>query len=951
MTTTATSSTPAPLKALPTIKSIFDEMATRFKFRSRDSQTRLSEITRSTIALGGVACVEATTGTGKTLGYLVGALDAQAHSAVPLPIVVATATVSLQEQILRDDIPRLAAVGAVDPRKCAVAKGRGRYFCPRTAVLLEDRKAQDNQFDMFDAGKHVADRGTPIALNMLRAWRSGDWDGDRDNWIGDIPECWNANCGASSDTCVNRACEFFDRCPYMASRAKLSQAQLIIANQDIVLADLAQRAEEQSSTALPPKKYVLIFDEAHNLPDKAVSTKRATAYLSNTDWLRGVAEYGDRCFATPRIERALTRQSLASDVFAVNASKLLQRMEQMAKELADNRKFDEGGAYSWGLESPEKDLREQVLQMGGYAVVLLEAFKTCVKAFTDLAEEAVGSDKAFAVRMLAQTHKYARLAKSLFDGMDHFCTNEQVVRWVQQTPEGDISLQTQPLEGSDVLTELLWKTEWPVVMVSATLQIAGSFGRFKDKAGLPARTFTEALPPVFDYTRGFLHQPRMSCSPNDAGYEAEVAEKVERLFANEVAPGMLVLFTSRQSMRRVVSLLPAALSSRVLVQDQRSIPELVAQHREIIDRGERSILMGLDSMSEGLDLPGKYLGHVVITRLPFAVPGDPVEEARREHLGKAWFEHAYLADMLTMLIQAAGRLLRREDDHGVISVLDKRLSTKSYAMKAMKALPDFTRGTNLQGYFDMLAARGLDASHGMTTPAKPAEPKKPRKPRAPKAPVAAPAPVFVPVVAPVVSDAPEGPLDTLMRLVAEPSDLGIPVRINLEGLPGWLFKTMPFTPGPFPDDEPEYLSSKLTAHPVLPSNTPWSTWGERRMPQAVMLGLRLMNLPWASEMPAWFQMLALRADLVQFAEVMRAHQMTWPDERRALLAADACREQLKQGLAGLGDPDEMDIYQGLDLLESSVLQLVQKAHRIPNRSVLMEMANAALRLGIEARKR
>lgn len=954
MTLPAPSRTPAPLKALPTLTTIFEDLATRFKLRSRASQIRLAELTRSTIADGGVGAFEAPTGTGKTLGYLAGALDAQAHSAFPIPIVIATATVGLQEQILREDIPRLAAVGAVDPRKVAVAKGRGRYFCPRTAALLEDKKSQDSQFDMFNVDKHVADGGTPIALDMLKAWRAEEWDGDRDNWHGTIPECWTANCGASSDTCVNRACEYFDKCPYMKSRAQLSQAQVIVANHDMVLADLSQRAEDQQSTALPPKKYVLVFDEAHNLPEKAVGTKRAAANLSETDWLRALAEYGDRVLSTPRIETALRKQNISQDVFAYNSAMLVADLARLAKHLETSRKFDIGGASSWGLDEPARELKEQVLQLAGFAQTLVEALKACAKAYSEFAEEALGSDKAFAIRMLAQTHKFTRQGKELLDGLDMFCTSDCVVRWVMRSKEEKLTLQTQPLEGRDVLTELLWKTEWPVVMVSATLQIAGSFNRFKDKAGLPARTVTEALPAVFDYTRGYLHQPRMTTDPNGPGFEAEVADKLVKLFDNNVAPGMLVLFTSRVSMRRVHGMLPERLASKALVQDHRPIPELVAQHKDTIDRGERSLLIGLDSMAEGMDLPGKYLGHVVITRLPFAVPGDPVEEARREHLGKAWFEHAYLADMLTMLIQASGRLIRREDDHGVITVLDKRLATKGYAKKAMMALPGFTRGTNLQGYFDMLAERGMDPSHGMKAKALklvPPSPDKPKsKPKAKPAPVPAPAPVAVTVVTPAPAS-PDSPMAELWRLKGEPAAMGRPGKCTLEGLPGLLHRVQPFTPGPFPEEDHDYLGKKITTKPCLPPGTPWSAWGERQMPQAVMLGMRLMNMDWDENREGWFQVLSLRPDLIQFAEIMRAHEMDWHDERRELLSLEVCGEQLQQGLAGLGVPDEMSIFEALDILESEAMVVLAAPHMQPNRTFMAEMPNAARRLATEIRKK
>jgi len=696
--------------ALPTVAKVFSALTVQFGFSPRASQVELAELVRSTILTRGISCIEAPTGTGKTLGYIAGALDAQAHAGTQLPIVVATATVGLQSQILREDVPRLEKAGVLDSRKVAVAKGRGRYFCPRTAALLEEKKSQDTQFDMFDAEKHVADAGVPIALDMLRAWRAKEWDGERDSWPGTIPQCWDSACGASSDTCVNRACEFFESCPYMASRQRLATAQLIVANHDIVLADLSQRSAEQSNTVLPCKSYALIVDEAHNLPDKAIAKKNAVARVSESDWMRKLESYGESCLGVPRVLKAMTRATeISLDVFSVGAALLIADLATLAAHLG-TLEFNEGGLFSWGLKQPEPDLIEKIMHVGAQALILHNALQTTSKAFTEYAEEAVGADKAFAIRMLAATHSFQRQAHELLSGLELFCSDDRLVRWVSRHKDGAVGLHTQPLEGKEVLDDLLWNKEMPIVMVSATLQIAGSFDRFRDKTGLPEHAVTKALAPVFDYSRGFLHQPAMETSPGDPAHEKELVHKLGLLYREEVSPGMLVLFTSREAMLRVTRALPEDMLAVALVQYSKPVPELVAEHKARINRGSRSILFGLATMTEGLDLPGDFCGHVVITKLPFAVPGDPVEEARRDHLGKDWFEHAYLADMLTMLVQGTGRLIRREADHGVITVLDKRLWTKKYTLKAFAALPSFTRGQKLRGYFDMIAAKGIAPS-------------------------------------------------------------------------------------------------------------------------------------------------------------------------------------------------------------------------------------------------
>lgn len=948
------------LMPLPTITEIFDAMRARFDLKPRKSQFGLAEHVRNAVASDGVCCIEAPTGTGKTLGYLAGALDAQAHAGNPVPIVIATATVGLQEQILRDDIPRLAEVGAVDPRKVAVAKGRGRYFCPRTASMLEDKKMQDTQSDMFHTEKHVAEGGVPIALDMLKAWRNKEWDGDRDSWEGAIPGCWTASCGASSDTCVQKACEYFHDCPYMASRAKLATAQLIIANHDMVLADLAQRAEEMSSTALPPKRYAVIFDEAHNLPKKAVATKQAVAALNNVDWLRKLEPYGEATLNVPRVAKALDRATdCRRDVFSVGAADLLHAMEALAADLAKSLSFGLNGSCNWGLKAPSEALYLKVVSVASQAVELVAALKVTAKAYADYAEEITGAEKSFAVRMLTQTHQFYRHAKDLQQGLELFCSRDPLVRWATRSRDGKVALHTQPMEGAEVLKELLWRTGFSVSMVSATLQIAGSFKRFSDKVGLPGHAVTAALPAVFDYSRGYLHCPEMDCSPGDAGFETEITQKLERLFNQSPAKGMLVLFTSRESMRRVVRALPESVGSHTLVQDHRALPELVAAHKDRINKGQRSMLIGLDSMAEGLDLPGRYCSHVVITRLPFAVPGDPVEEARREYLGTAWFEEAYLADMLTMLIQAAGRLIRRENDHGVITVLDKRLITKRYCKTAIAALPAFERGPKLARYLALAKERGFDMEFSTA-----AGPKLSLVPSVAVDPdavmdaaiemaLAAPAsssPVAELLMAPTkklsaaaqceqLAD-PLYPSDTLRRLTSAPAPTEAPVVTSVELLDRAMETLMPHAKGPFTEHEDGYLHD-WGEPPCLSVGSPTYLWAERAMPQAVMLGLRMRNLPWDRTAPAWLQVLRVRPDLLQYAQILRSHRTGQLDPRCQMIPAAECEQQLTRGFAHLQYAGEDRLFQALSELEAEVVAVLGEPHVKPRKELLSEFAQAA----------
>lgn len=923
-----------PVMAIPTVVKIFERLSVDFNLAPRDSQLTLAHTVCQTLASGGTCCIEAPTGTGKTLGYLAGALEAQAKLAVSIPIVVATATVGLQAQIIRHDIPRLAAVGAIDPNRVAVAKGRGRYFCPRTASLLEDKKMQDNQFDMFTGDKHVASGGTEVALDMLKSWRNQDWDGDRDNWPGTIPACWESSCGASSDTCVNKACEHYSACPYMNSRIKLSHAQLIIANHDIVLADLAQRSEDQSATVLPAAKYLLIFDEAHNLPEKAISTKRAVAKLHEVESLRKLEAYGERVLALPQIVKALERSSeFSPDIFSFGAATLVAGMKELSDVIEAECIFGADGNSSWGLSLPPANIVAPVLALSEYAFRLEQALRNAGKAYTELAEDAVGVQKSFAIRQLAETQKHTRVVTDLCKGLLRFAEADNLVRWIKRLPNDGMEIHTQPLEGQDVLNRLLWESDIPVAMVSATLQIAGSFERFRQKTGLPARAITTVLPPVFDYTRGFLHLPAMDCNPAENGFEAELVVKIGKLVEKSVAPGMLILFTSRESMKRVHRALPDNLTEIMLMQDRRPVPELVAQHRANIDLGKKSILMGLDSMAEGLDLPGKYCGHVIITRLPFAVPSDPVESARRDHLGnEKWFNEAYLADMLTMLIQSCGRLIRREADYGIITVLDKRLTTKRYGTVALDALPSFTRGNYTRQYFEMVATRGLALEPGLLHSRTPTK-------LSLVPPLIGKSKIHVHKTSSPIS------LVSLLNKAKHPFAQEEPLFCSAETLPSILAKVHACPVGSIKVGTPDLLPGIAT--PCLAVGTPPGAWAERYMSQALMLGLRFLSRKWSNSAPVWQQILMLRPDLIQFTEVLRSHRLMLADDRTSVISSDDCINQLDLGLTGFNKPSEEVLFNFLSKLEEETVDTLAQGYKKPSKEFLTEMVSAGIALATE----
>jgi ATP-dependent DNA helicase DinG len=680
----APASTPADY-----IDTAYERLAAQPGFRVRAEQKRLSRAIFEAFVAGTPLVAEAPTGVGKTLAYLVGALAAsQTTSQRPATVVISTATVGLQAQILANDLPRLVKAGLLEEGDAVIAKGRGRYLCVNSAERLAGNAAPRPQYELFDATANAnADDSADLA-HMLELFHGRAWDGELDSYPGRVPRNWS-DAAASADTCISRRCQWYDDCPFFEARKKLSFARVIVANHDLVLSDLAMAADG-AEPLFPGASYLVVFDEAHHVPDKALETGSTHLDLEQARIkLTGAGLFSGLLLRHPSFVKALRRKGLEEADF--DHRPLLGALDNL---------YDVAAAVP--LEQDQTLLRfpggEVPCELRQAARFALEKSAALSKAFGEAAamlrSSRAGDDDARMKGAIAETlyHGafFSALLKKTTKALLSFSAAGDAVRWMERR-DSALTLNTCPLEGADVLKRLAWgHGRASPVFVSATLRDFDGYERFLTRAGLPPDTRTLTLPPIFAYQENTLWLVDTKHSPRHDEREQFAAE-LRALVPGVINPaeGTLILFPSQRMMDAVMPAVRACFPGQVRTQGDGPLKDLLARHRQDIDRGKGAILAGLATLAEGLDLPGAYCTHVIICALPFTVPTTPLEAEHAERLGEEYFRKRALPDCHVKLVQMVGRLLRRESDRGTVTVFDKRLLVTRWGASLRNALPPF----------------------------------------------------------------------------------------------------------------------------------------------------------------------------------------------------------------------------------------------------------------------
>ncbi|WP_310040240.1 MULTISPECIES: ATP-dependent DNA helicase DinG [Delftia] len=706
------------------LKSFDDVVGAIPGFRNREGQRKMAAQVAQTLSqaqLGkidegapeptrSIAVVQAGTGVGKSLAYSIPAISMALARGTR--VLISTATVALQEQLVNKDLPALAQQ-LEQPFKFALAKGRGRFVCKlKLERLASTGEAQDEDLDdLFAEEKAQAQsRVARPALelearmqfykSMANALASQAWDGDRDSL--ETPpeaEAWSP-VAAESSSCTGKHCPAFSNCVYYERRKDLVAAQVIVANHDLLLSSLGARLLPELDNCL------LVLDEAHHLPATALGQFAGEMDLSRLGWIDKLTSRALRVNTLVEVEELADLPSHASQL-----RQQLQELARLVMELyGDTLKSQKD---SWGparVRVPRGMLPEPLLEPLGRAAHHANSFLDALRAISKALRAAIKDNPEEARRLstaYAQVGALAPRLESVYDTaqllmqqpvQDDDSSRVPNAKWFTLETDGEyivVKAHASPILPGATLRHHLWSQVRGAVLTSATLTSCGQFDFFLREAGLhdDAAVTTLEVPSPFDYARqGTLVARETVADPKEAARFTQ--EMVDALLGDlsRVQAGALVLFTSREQMRLAVDALSTAMRSQVLVQTAMPRALLLARHRDAVEMGEPSIIFGMQSFGEGLDLPGALCESLFITKLPFAPPDDPVGEARAEWLrssGRNPFNELVVPATAIRLAQWVGRAIRTEEDQAHVYCYDRRLVNTSYGQQLLKGLPPF----------------------------------------------------------------------------------------------------------------------------------------------------------------------------------------------------------------------------------------------------------------------
>lgn len=620
-------------------------------FEPRHSQREMAAATADIFEDGGVLLAEAGTGTGKTLAYLVPAILSRQR------VLISTGTKNLQDQIYDKDLPALR--DALDvPFTATSMKGRGNYLC----------------LHRFDDLRERNELRTPVELEYLESlkqWSTQTETGDRSE-VEDLPDdvaIWH-EISATSENCLGSDCPQYDECFVTRMRQRANESDIVIVNHHLLCADASVR-QSAYGEVIPSCSYAVI-DEAHQLEDVA------TQYF-------GVAVSNYRLDELARdAHRVLSADPATADQATADSHRVVDRTRDHASVFF-------GALLLRGVTGERTRVTEDELAPA------TEAARGLMTSLTDL-EHALSQIPDASEDM----HALGRRATEIRDQLTFLmaASDTDFVYFLEVRGKG-VFLRAAPIDVSHIVRDVLLQRNQGTVLTSATLTVDGSFDYLRGRLGL-ADAFEVRLPSEFNFeTQAILYLPKRMPDPRHDSFATSVASELMELLTLTQGRAF-VLFTSYANLRSVHAQLATRMPYPLLAQGSAPRTVLLREFRTT----PHSVLLATSSFWQGVDVAGDALSCVVIDKLPFASPGDPITSARMEAIanrgGDAFGDYQVPMAILALL-QGLGRLIRHRQDRGVLALLDPRIRTKGYGARFLASLPPAPVVHDLQQVADFLS--------------------------------------------------------------------------------------------------------------------------------------------------------------------------------------------------------------------------------------------------------
>lgn len=684
-------------------------------FERRESQEKMLEDILAAFNDSSIAFIEAGTGTGKSFAYLIPAI-LWAHL-FKETVVISTKTIQLQEQLMEKDIPFLAKALKID-FKAVLVKGMSNYLCLRK---LDEAKHQQLLYSLEESEQ----------ISQIDSWQDKTVDGSlSDLPFMPLPNVWS-NLHAEHDTCNHRECPHYKECHFFKARRNAQGAQLLIVNHHLLFSDLSQRLEEENydEAAVLPAYTRIVLDEAHHIED--IATHYFASELSHASLLANIGKLAsDRIGKLKQLQTILQKkwgfnlspehsaifeklnidlpnmrnnlQLLISNTFGKYAE-FLDRPEnsKQADKFSGENKLrimpELQRSHPWQEEviSPTKQLIDEIRSY----VVTIQNINKNLEALKD--PQLDEQTKSVRFEISAFANRLDESSSTLQKFIDPNAP-ESRVRWFELKRNRQafhLRLVNAEIDPSAFLPDLLFKKFNSIVLCSATLTTNKEFNFIRKRLGVVEQKVPKipVIEKIYDSPFNFQKQalfivPSDMPSPLEPAFMDVAPEQVMQIIKASQG-NAFVLFTSYQMLKTFYSILEERLKKQgfhPLKQGDGNRQTLIAQFKA----KERSVLFGTDSFWEGVDIAGDKLRCVIITKLPFKVPSEPITQARMEYItsqGGDPFRDYSLPEAVMKFKQGFGRLIRHKTDRGCVVCLDSRLMHKSYGRQFLNSLPSLTQ--------------------------------------------------------------------------------------------------------------------------------------------------------------------------------------------------------------------------------------------------------------------